>query len=70
MINEAVRHLTFARKGVGVALDALAGGGRVEDAAPACALAVEELCAALTELAWAECDQAVYGDGEDECPER
>ena len=67
MIGEAVRELTLAREEVGVALDALAGVGRVEDAAPACARAVEGLCAALTELAWAECDQAVYGDGEDEC---
>lgn len=69
MIGEAIRHLTEARREVGVALDALAGG-RDEDAAPACARAVEGLCAALTELAWSECDRAVYGDGEDECPER
>ena len=67
MISEAIRELTLARKEVGVAL---AGGGRVGDAAPACALAVEELCAALTELAWSACDRAMYGDGEDECPER
>ena len=52
---------------VGVALDALTGVGGVEEAAPACARAVEGLCAALTELAWTECDRAVYGDGEDEC---
>ena len=32
--------------------------------------AVEGLCAALTELAWSACDEALYGDGEDECPER
>ena len=70
MIGEAVRELTLARKEVGVALDALAGGGRVVDAAPACARAVEGLCAALTELAWSECDRAVYVDGDDECPER
>lgn len=66
MIGEAVRELTLARKEVGVALEALAGGGRVVDAAPACARAVEGLCAALTELAWAECDRAVYGEGGDE----
>ena len=70
MISEAIRELTLARKEVGVALDALAVGGRVGDAAPACARAVEELCAALTELAWSACDRAMYGDGEDECPER
>ena len=70
MIGEAVRELTLARKEVGVALDALAGGGRVGDAAPACARAVEGLCAALTELAWSACDKAVYGDGEDECQKR
>lgn len=71
MIGEAVRELTLARKEVGVALDALAGGeGRVEEAAPACARAVEELCAALSELAWSACDRAVYGDGDGECPER
>lgn len=66
MIGEAVRELTLARKEVGVALDALAGReDRVGDAAPACARAVEGLCAALTELAWAECDRAVYGEGGD-----
>lgn len=62
MISEAVRELTLARKEVGVALDALTGVGGVEDAAPACARAVEELCAALTELAWSECDRAAYGE--------
>lgn len=61
MVCEAVRHLTAARREVGVALDALAGDC-VEDAAPACARAVEGLCSALSELAWAECDRAVYGD--------
>ena len=70
MIGEAVRELTLARKEVGVALDALAGGGRVGDATPACARAVEGLCAALTELAWSACDKAMYGDGDGECPER
>lgn len=64
MVGEAIRELTIARREVGVALDALAGG-RVEDAAPACARAVEGLCAALSELAWSACDRAVYGD-EDE----
>lgn len=63
MVGEAIRELTLARREVGVALDALAEGrGRVEDAAPACARAVEGLCAALTELAWSGCDRAVYGD--------
>lgn len=62
MVSEAVRELTLAREEVGVALDALAGGGRVGDAAPACARAVEGLCAALAELAWSECDRAVYGE--------
>ena len=70
MISEAIRELTLARKEVGVALDALTGVGGVEEAAPACARAVEELCAALTELAWSECDRALYGDGEDECQRR
>ena len=70
MIGEAIRELTLAREEVGVALDALTGVGGVEEAAPACARAVEGLCAALTELAWSECDRAVYGDGDDECPER
>lgn len=63
MVSEAIRELTLVRKEVCVALDALAGGGRVGDAAPACARAVEGLCAALAELAWAECDRALYGDG-------
>ena len=62
MISEAVRELTVARKEVGVALDALTGVGSVEEAAPACARAVEELCAALAELAWTACDRAVYGE--------
>ena len=65
MIGEAIRHLTAARREVGVALDELTGVGGVEEAAPACARAVEELCAALSELAWAECDRAVYGTGEE-----
>ena len=62
MIGEAIRELTMVREEVGVALDALAGVGGVEEAAPACARAVEELCAALAELAWSECDRAVYGE--------
>ena len=62
MISEAVRHLTVARREVDGAMDELAGVGRVEEAAPACARAVEELCAALSELAWSACDRAVYGD--------
>ena len=62
MISEAVRHLTVARREVDGAMDELAGVGRVEEAAPACARAVEELCAALAELAWSACDRAVYGD--------
>ena len=66
MNGEADRELTLARKEVGSALDALAGGGRVGDAAPACARAVEGLCAALAELAWAECDRATYVEGGDE----
>lgn len=61
MISEAIRELTLVRREVGVALDALEGG-RVEDAAPACARAVEELCAAISELAWSGCDRAVYGE--------
>ena len=65
MIGEAVRELTLAREEVGVALDALTGVGGVEEAAPACARAVEGLCAALTELAWAECDRATYGTSEE-----
>lgn len=65
MVGEAIRDLTLARREVGVALDALEGG-RVEDAAPACARAVEGLCAALSELAWSSCDRALYGDGGDE----
>lgn len=70
MIGEAIRELTLARREVGVALDALEGEGRVEDAAPACARAVEGLCAALSELAWSACDRALYGDGGEECPRR
>ena len=54
MISEAIRELALARKEVGAALDALTGVGGVEEAAPACARAVEGLCAALAELAWSE----------------
>lgn len=56
-----IRELTLARREVGVALDALAGG-RVEDAVPACARAVEGLCAVFLELAWPACDRAMYGE--------
>lgn len=70
MVGEAVRELTLARREVGVALDALAVGGRVEDAAPACARAVEGLCAALAELAWSACDRTLYGEDGDGCPGR
>ena len=66
MVTEAIARLSSARDEIDAALDML-GGGRVEDAAPACARAVEGLCAALTELAWSACDRALYGDGEDEC---
>ena len=69
MVGEAVRELTLARREVGVALDALEGG-RVEDAAPACARVVEGLCAALSELAWSACDRALYGEDGEECPGR
>ena len=65
MVSEAIRHLTAARREVGVALDELAGVGCVEEAAPACARAVEGLCAALAELAWSACDRAVYGTSEE-----
>lgn len=70
MVTEAIARLSSARGDIDEAVTILEGGGRVEDAAPACARAVEGLCAALTELAWSACDRAVYGDGEDECPER
>lgn len=70
MVGEAVRELTLARREVGVALDALERGGRVEDAAPACARAVEGLCAALAELAWSACDRALYGEDGEGCPGR
>ena len=67
MVTEAIARLSSARGEIDEAVTILAGGGRVGDAAPACARAVEGLCAALTELAWSACDQALYGDGEDEC---
>ena len=47
-----------------------ATGPAAVETCPACARAVEGLCAALTELAWSECDRAVYGDGDDECQRR
>lgn len=70
MIDEAIAHLGHARGEVDAAFDVLVGGVCVEDGATACARAVEELCAALSELTWSACDRAVYGDGDDECPER
>lgn len=67
MIAEAVRELEGARERVDAALREL-GGGRVHAAAPAIAEGVERLCAALSELAWSECDRAMYGEavGDDE----
>ena len=45
-------------------------GRVIDDAAPACAHAVEGLCAALTEQAWSGCDRALYGEDGEECPGR
>lgn len=64
MITESIEHARAARSRVDAALSEL-GEGRASSAAPELAGAVEELCAALAELAWAECDRACYGD-EDE----
>ena len=61
MISEAITHARRARDGADRAIEMLSGG-RAASAAPELAGAVEELCAALTELAWAECDRAVYGE--------
>ena len=65
MVTEAIARLSSARGDIDEAVTILAGGGRVGDAATACARAVEGLCAALEELAWAECDRAAYGTGEE-----
>lgn len=65
MISESIEHARHARSRIDKALSELGGGGRASSAAPACARAVEGLCAALTELAWTECDRAAYGTGEE-----
>ena len=65
MIAEAIAHAGHARSRIDKALSEL-GGGRASSAAPELADAVEELCAALAELAWTECDRAVYGTGEED----
>ena len=64
MITESIAHAGHARVRIDAALSEL-GGGRAASAAPELAGAVEELCAALTELAWAECDRAAYGTSEE-----
>lgn len=63
MVSEAVKHLGHARREVDEAIGDLTGG-RVDRGALACARAVEEMLEALHELAWAECDRAVYGEEE------
>lgn len=65
MIAEAVAHARHARSRIDAALSEL-GGGRAASAAPELAGAVEELCAALAELAWTECDRAAYGTSEED----
>ena len=65
MITESIDHARHARSRIDKALSEL-GGGRAASAAPELADAVEELCAALAELAWTECDRAVYGTGEED----
>ena len=65
MINESITHATHARSRIDKALSELGGGRRAPSAAPELAGAVEELCAALTELAWTECDRAAYGTSEE-----
>lgn len=65
MINESITHATHARARIDAALSEL-GGGRASSAAPELAGAVEELCAALAELAWTECDRAAYGTSEED----
>lgn len=69
MINESINHAAHARDRIDAALSEL-GGGRAASAAPELARAVEGLCAALTELAWSECDRAVYGEGVDDADHR
>lgn len=64
MITESIEHARDARSRIDKALSEL-GGGRAASAAPELAGAVEELCAALAELAWAECDRAAYGTSEE-----
>lgn len=61
MISESIEHARAARSHIDKALSEL-GGGRAASAAPELAGAVEELCAALAELAWTECDRA-SGEG-------
>ena len=62
MITESIEHARAARSRIDKALSELGVWGRASSAAPELAGAVEELCAALAELAWAECDRAVYGE--------
>lgn len=64
MISEAVARAREARSRIDKALSELVGG-RAASAAPELAGAVEELCAALAELAWTECDRAAYGTSEE-----
>ena len=61
MINESINHAAHARDRIDAALSEL-GGGRAASAAPELAGAVEELCAAISELAWTWCDRACYGE--------
>ncbi len=65
MIAEAIARAGHARSRIDAALSEL-GGGRAASAAPELAGAVEELCAALAELAWTECDRAAYGTDEED----
>lgn len=64
MIAEAIARAGHARARIDAALSEL-GGGRASSAAPELAGAVEGLCAALAELAWAECDRVAYGEVDD-----
>ena len=65
MISEAIAHAGHARSRIDAALSEL-GGGCAASAAPELAGAVEELCAALAELAWTECDRAACGTSEED----